>query len=306
MKSIITIFAVIILTTKVFAQAPNKISYPALIKNSSNVLVVNQPVGMRISILQGSSSGLAAYVETQMPTTDTNGLAIIEIGNGTIVSGDFATIDWSNGPYFVKTETDPTGGTNYTISGTSQLLSVPYALYAANAGAVNSGINFTHYIGEEFGGGIIFHLWKDAQGAEHGLIVAKNNLSSGQFWSNKNQALIGPSAQKSYDGLSNSNAIVGQNGHFFSAALLCLNSTTGGQSDWYLPSIDELSLLYHNRFNVNKSLSNSGGSILATGSWLWSSTEVNQSTAWIFWATYGQADYGSKSDSYDVRAIRAF
>src|SRR5437764_8880255 len=74
------------------------------------------------------------YVETQATTTNMNGLVSIEIGNGTVVSGNFSTINWANGPYFIKTETDPTGGTNYTVGGTSQLMSVPYALYAETSG----------------------------------------------------------------------------------------------------------------------------------------------------------------------------
>ena len=132
MKKIITICAAILMTANVFAQAPNKMSYQAVIRNNSNALVANQVIGMRISILQTSPSGTTVYVETQSPTTNANGLASIEIGSGTVVSGNFSTIDWANGPYFVKTETDPAGGTSYSISGTSQLLSVPYALYAKN------------------------------------------------------------------------------------------------------------------------------------------------------------------------------
>ncbi len=113
-----------------FAQAPQKMSYQAVIRNAGNNLVANSVVGMRISILQGSASGTAVYVETQNPTTNINGLASIQIGNGTVVSGTFAAINWSSGVYYVKTETDPAGGTAYSITGTTQLLSVPYALYA--------------------------------------------------------------------------------------------------------------------------------------------------------------------------------
>jgi hypothetical protein len=113
-----------------FTQAPNKMSYQAVVRNSNNTVVSNHAVGMRISILQGTATGSSVYTETQSPTTNANGLIAIEIGTGTILSGSFANIDWANGPYFVKTETDPNGGSNYTLTGTSQLLSVPYALYA--------------------------------------------------------------------------------------------------------------------------------------------------------------------------------
>ena len=117
-------------------QSPGKMSYQAVIRTSSNEILTNQLVGMRISLLQGSVSGTAVYVETQTPTTTANGLVSIEIGAGTVVSGTFDMIDWSNGPFFIKTETDPTGATSYSISGTSELLSVPYALHSTTADQV--------------------------------------------------------------------------------------------------------------------------------------------------------------------------
>ena len=122
-----------------FAQAPEKMSYQAVVRNTTNNLVVSQSVGMQISILQGSSTGTAVYVETQTPTSNANGLVTLEIGGGTVVSGNFTTINWANGPYFIKTETDPTGGSSYTITGISQLLSAPYALYAKTSGSSTPG-----------------------------------------------------------------------------------------------------------------------------------------------------------------------
>ena len=115
---------VTITTLSLFAQPPRKMSYQAIIRDSGNQLVVNTEIGMQISILQGSADGTAAYIETQIPTTNANGLVSIEIGgdDATAVSGNFASIDWSDGPWFIKTETDPYGGTDYTITGTNQLL----------------------------------------------------------------------------------------------------------------------------------------------------------------------------------------
>ena len=118
-----------------FAQAPQKMSYQCVVRNSGGKLVVNQDIGLRISILQESTSGNVVYMETYNPNpqTNANGLVTVEIGGGEALSGTFSDIDWASGTYFLKTETDPTGGTNYTLSGTSQLLSVPYALHAKTA-----------------------------------------------------------------------------------------------------------------------------------------------------------------------------
>jgi len=143
MKSISTFLVAVLLSASVFAQSIEKMSYQAVIRDAGNNLVTSQAVGMQLSILQGSTSGTAVYVETQVPTTNANGLVSIEIGGGTVVSGDFATIDWANGPYFLKIETDPTGGSIYTITGTSQLLSVPYALHAKTAETVSGPITET-------------------------------------------------------------------------------------------------------------------------------------------------------------------
>ena len=135
MKKLLNLSILLLLTVTAIAQAPQKMSYQAVIRDASNTLVANQTVGMQVSILQGSASGTAVYVETHSAVTNTNCLVSIEIGGGTVTAGSFAAIDWANGPYFIKTETDPAGGTNYTITGTSQLLSVPYAMYAAASGS---------------------------------------------------------------------------------------------------------------------------------------------------------------------------
>ena len=120
------------------AQATQKMSYQAVIRNNNNTLITSTTIGMRISILQGSSTGMAVYEETQTTKTNANGLVSLEIGSGTIVSGVFSTINWASGPYFIKTETDPAGGTNYTIVGTSELLSVPYALFSGNGSGTSN------------------------------------------------------------------------------------------------------------------------------------------------------------------------
>lgn len=141
MKKISAILATVLFTVSVFAQTPQKMSYQAVIRNSSNTLIASTAVGMRVSILQGTATGTEVYKEIYNPNpiTNANGLASLEIGSGIPLTGTFAAINWASGLYFIKTETDPTGGTNYTITGTSQLLSVPYALFAANVNSYNAG-----------------------------------------------------------------------------------------------------------------------------------------------------------------------
>jgi hypothetical protein len=300
---------------------PNAFNYSAVARNSTGQPIATTTIGVQISILKTSATGSVQYSENHFVNTDAYGLFNLVIGTGAVQSGSMATIDWSNDNYYLKVGMDATGGTNFLAMGTTQLLSVPYALYAKSAGTVSgggTGGNFMHYIGEEFGGGVIFHLWKDAQGVEHGLIVDKIDLSTAQVWSNVN-ALVGPSAQ-SWDGFSNSNAIVGQSGHNNSAAFLCLNSTNGGQSDWYLPSFDELQKLYYNIYDVNKTLRNISGSTeierreFVNGFYVfyWTSSERNSNNAFQFYPFWGSFDDGSngsgnnKLDTGYVRAIRSF
>ncbi len=121
------------------AQAPEKFTYQAVVRNASNALVANTLVGVRVSILQGGASGSAVYMETQAATTNANGLVTLSIGGGNVQQGTFGNIDWAAGPYFLKTEIDPAGGNNYSVTSTQQLLSVPYALYAKEAGNSFSG-----------------------------------------------------------------------------------------------------------------------------------------------------------------------
>jgi len=194
----------------------------------------------------------------------------------------------------------------YITLSNGQILNTGYVKGAPGPqGPMGTG-SFTHYIGEVFGGGVVFHLWKNVQGVEHGLIVDKTDLSAFQDWSNVHPYVVGTSAQSRWDGLSNSNAIVGQSGHTNSAAALCLNSTSSGQSDWYLPSIDELTLLWNNQFNVNKSLSSIGGATRLVMNYYWSSTEDANSSSWYFNFIDGGANFYNKYNQLYVRAVRAF
>src|SRR5690554_341299 len=375
MKKIITVCAVLLMTASVFAQAPEKMSYQAVVRDGSNALVSSTAVGMQISILQGSATGTAVYVETQTPTSNINGLVSLEIGSGTVVSGDFTTIDWANGPYFIKTETDPTGGTSYTITGTSQLLSVPYALHAKTAetvtgtitetdpifgasvasgitgadttnwnnkldsytetdpifgASVASGITGTDttnwnnkqdqlvagtnitivgntisvtggssndfYLGQDTLGGIVFYIYIGSDGNQHGLIVNKNESTA--QWESSYTTI---NATRSWDGAYNTGLMTSS-----PASTYVNDLTDGGFTDWYLPSIDELSILWNNRFHANNALNTGGFTLLSNTAFYWSSTEYNASSAFSFLFNDGFAYSSAKSNIYSVRAVRAF
>jgi hypothetical protein len=179
--------------------------------------------------------------------------------------------------------------------------------------AVSSNV-FQYEIGEyvEDEGGVIFHRYIDGN-TQNYLVIDTTDLSASSFWSNINSVAIGATAQSLWDGLSNSNAIVAQVGFTSGAAKLCLDSANNGQTDWYLPAIDELSLLWQNRFNVNRTLSgaSSAGTIPGTPTQIgynnyWSSTERGAGVAWAFNFDNGSANYLNKTNTFYVRAVRKF
>ncbi|AYZ14527.1 collagen-like protein [Chryseobacterium arthrosphaerae] len=163
MKKILFLFGILSGLFMGLSQAPEKMSYQAVIRNGSGQLLGNQSIAVRVSILQGSPAGAEIYAERLTGNTNANGLVSLEIGTGTVITGTFASINWPAGSYYLKTETDPAGGTNYTITGTSQLLSVPYAMYAKSAG--NSGGTFTiPYSNTVNNASTLFSLTNDGDG----------------------------------------------------------------------------------------------------------------------------------------------
>ncbi len=174
----------------------------------------------------------------------------------------------------------------------------------------NNGANDStqHYIGQQFGGGIIYHIWKDSDRTEHGLIVTTKNQSSGHVWSNVDNTLIGWSAQYLGDGAQNCNAIINQPGHTNSAAKLCLDLEFNGQNDWYLPSTDEIEKLIQNRYDVNKVLLTlNDAEIFYNDTRYWTSYELGFGSALAVAFNRNIISAGNqKSELYFVRAIRSF
>ena len=253
-----------------------------------------------------SQTSLPVYSETHQAPTDDLGQVNLVIGTGTPTTGTFSSINWGNGSYFLGIELNT--GAGYVAMGTTQLLSVPYALHANTATSTtgNTG-GFTHYIGELFGGGIVVSVWKDAQGVEHGLIASLTNLSSAIPWTTPAfyDVEIGTAAQSPANGLANTNAIVAQAGAGTSfAAGLCKAYNAGGFTDWYLPAIWELNQCYNAAMIVNELLGNTNG---FKPSYYWSSTEYFANAAWGQSFLSGITDYFGKAfNAVAVRAVRRF
>jgi hypothetical protein len=161
------------------------------------------------------------------------------------------------------------------------------------------------YIGEYYGGGVIFNLWRDTQGVEHGLIVAITDQGQSS-WSNIRDITIGNSAQSKWYGSSNSNAITNQIGHLTSAAKLCLDYVHNGYDDWYLPSQHVFNMIWINYFTISQSLLQISGATKLQEADYWSSTEADccAATAFTFWG--GGAYNINKGSQRLVRAVRSF
>ena len=194
--------AAIVFTLATFAQPPEKMTYQAVIRNSSDALVRDATVSMRISILQGSVGGAVVYSESQSPVTNANGLVSVEIGGAGL-----ADIDWDDGPFFLKTETDvpAAGGAVYTVIGVSQLLSVPFAFHSKTAENLTGPINETDpFYENSVAAGITSNdtsNWNKIVGGIAELEMLYNNsLVSGinendtANWNNKQNALTGNEA----------------------------------------------------------------------------------------------------------------
>lgn len=137
-KLFLTIFAAMALYT-VQAQAPQKFNYQAVARNNSGVELTNQSLGVKLSIIDGTPNGTVVYAEKQTAITNAYGIFTLQVGGGTIISGNFSSINWASGSKYIKTEIDPAGGENYSVAGTSELISVPYALYAGAAQGGTTG-----------------------------------------------------------------------------------------------------------------------------------------------------------------------
>lgn len=306
----------------VMAQAPSKMSYQAVVRNGAGDLVINSPIGVRISVLQGSSNGTAVYSETYTPNPQTNaqGLLSFEVGSGTPQTGTFNNINWAAGPYFIRTEVDITGGSNYQVLGSQQLLSVPYALHAERSNGItlplgmpstngqlyycNGQLQLTPcplVIGQMYAGGYIFYL--DSSGL-NGLVCAPTDV--GTYPWNCFGNITGTDTSIG-SGQANTLAILNSCTQASTAAKVCADWIFNGYDDWYLPSQGELSLIVQNLVlpGITSFHSNAGAAY-------WSSSQVpfqvygNSGHAWGVNMANGNVFTNAKQALQGVRAIRSF
>jgi hypothetical protein len=138
MKNILLGFSLLFIFVSVFAQAPEQLNFQAIIKNSANEVLADNPTGIRFTIYQDSINGMLIYQETQTASSNAYGLLNLNIGNGIVITGLFDTIHWESTNHFLKIEVDYDGGNNFSEMGIRELKSVPFALYSNHTGYSDS------------------------------------------------------------------------------------------------------------------------------------------------------------------------
>lgn len=296
----------------VIANAQQGINYKAIINDANGKILANTAITVQFTILQNGTTSV--YSETHTPTTDANGIIIVDIGEGTVINGDFNAIDWGSDPHYLNTDIDK--GEGLVDMGTTEFKTVPYALHAKTVETEIPTVT-TYSVGDFAQGGIVF--WVDETG-QHGLVCAKEDQSDGIRWYAGTNGTTHALGTGIYSGESNTTLIISAQlaiGDDFQpyAALICYNYvvTEDGikYGDWYLPSVSELRIMQQNAWLINNIAEANGGSSLLAGTGFlsyWSSTEINNGEAFAFnLATFLGGEFDrTKRLSARVRAIRAF
>jgi hypothetical protein len=319
----ITLACLLLFCITSFAQ--QGINYKALIKDGSGVIVSSTAIDVTFTILDGAVN---VYEETHAPTTDANGIVILNIGEGTPVTGDFSTIDWSSNNHFLKVQIDTGGGLQ--DMGTTAFKTVPYAMHATTATTLPGGIDQGYIaalearleariaalesppqpaaIGDLRAGGVVF--WVDPADNTHGLVCAFSDYLTMVEWGCNITDLpsvpnvpynggnpVGPGAEIG-DGEDNTSGILVD----CPGAPAALAARFYGP-DWFLPSINELNEIYINRATLQAV---AGFNVLSISAYDWSSTENDNYSAWIQVFSSGGQSIINKYLTDDVRAVRAF
>ena len=311
MKNLYTLLILLFLSLSIYAQSPEKMSYQAVVRDANNTLLANKTIGMQISIIQSTISGTAVYTESHSVDANSNGLVSLEIGTGSTL-GNFSLIDWSAGPYFIKTETDPTGGSNYTIIGTSQLMSVPFALYAKTSRSSQNNANVIETNATDIAtntSGIVTNaidIATNASGINTNASDIAENAAAKIYSVNTFYAELGGYVIEVRDGGKHGLVVAMQDqgvSNWYEADNLLSNANNhdayGARfMDWRLPTKRELNLMY--------GVFSGGNGASLSNVYYWSSTERRYDDAWRQNFSNGSQVFYTKNGTPTVRAVRAF
>ncbi|MFT7628896.1 MAG: hypothetical protein ACI9OS_002562 [Ulvibacter sp.] len=320
MKNALSIVLLLLLSVGIYAQAPEGFNYQALAKDAAGNIIVSTTIGVQIQVRETSIAGSVIYTETHSPTTNANGVFNLIVGQGTSTD-TFNTIDWANDLHFLEISIDITNGSGYVSVGTTQFMSIPYALQATTAIELTGGIDQGYIvaleariaalepqpavIGDIREGGVVF--WVDPTDNTHGLVCAFTNHVSTVQWACSNTDLINvPNVTSSPpsglgaeigDGMSNTSAILID----CPTAPTALWARSVG-ADWFLPSAKELNEMYVNKVTLEAV----PGFEVFGGLSYWSSTENVSNNAWLQNFDSGYQVNANKIYPSSVRAVRAF
>jgi hypothetical protein len=334
MKKSYTILAALLLTAITFAQAPEGFNYQAVVKDAAGDIMVSTTIGVQVQLRETSIAGSVIYTETHSPTTNANGVFNLIVGQGTSTD-TFNTIDWANDLHFLEISMDITNGSAYVSVGTTQLMSVPYAVQAATAATATTlpnGIDQgyiealeariaaldtrltaleplpTANVGDLRAGGVVF--WVDPADNTRGLVCALSDYATRVAWGCSGANLpsvpdvinfppVGPGTEIG-DGITNTNGILTD----CPTAPAALAARSLGP-EWFLPSAKALNEMILHRAIINATASTNGGANF-TDNFYWSSTEADYGNAWLQNFANGYQLYYGKDYPFNVRAVRAF
>jgi len=293
-----TIFLIVMLMTlvsKIMAQCPQALNYQTIVRDlQGNPAYSNTPVVIRFTIFDSINPGVPLFQEDQTRYTNQFGAFSCYVGEGPTDFIPLSSVNWTAGHKYMEVELDINATGTYKYAGTATLNSVPYALYADHAA---KGGYPRHHIGEHYGGGTIFYLTDNGQ---HGLIADSGDIQTSNdtvLWARVDTTLINAGLSGAGGGFINTERIVVNQGAGNYAANLCANDTTGGYGDWFLPSANELILLYQQQQVIGN---------LNSSAAYWSSTESANTTASALDFSSGITMDVPKSTPEKVRAIRVF
>jgi hypothetical protein len=282
------------------------IVYSTLVTNNSKILLKNTNLGIKASIYKGKEKGELIYSEYLQGKTNAKGNLQIDIGVGYVLAGKYADFDNFGGPYFITLDIDPKGGTDYSINISRPFLNTIKGAQTNYKFSMGSKVVQKRFIGEIWGGGIIFYLTKDSLGNDHGLIASLHDLSKNARWGLNGIDFFG--FKNASVGKENTKAMITNGAEPGTAAYLCHKYTNDGHKDWYLPAIKEMIQLYEVRGIIDDFLDKdkSDKTKGLEHKQYWTSTGYSASTSWFFSFYNGGATNYGKNFVFNVRAIRSF